>query len=129
MRENARRICLATHAHPTCVVAAETLAECLARLLQGDPLEAALECAADRCVPLSSLAAILPAQLSFSASLAAVVMRGGEACVAGQVAGAVLGATAGYGGLPAELLDSIDNDFRVSMDRKINKLLDLMGVP
>ena len=129
MRENARRICKATHAHPTCVVAAETLAECLACLLQGDPLEAALESAADRCVPLSTLATILPAQPSFSASLAAVVMRGGEACVAGQVAGAVLGATAGYGGLPAELLDSIDNDFRVSMDRKINKLLDLMGVP
>ena len=78
-----------------------------------------------------------------------VAMEGGSATVAGAVAGAVFGALAGYrwdfplylimfcfilllshcSKLPASWLGQVEVGVKEAVDKRINHLLDLMGIP
>ena len=58
-----------------------------------------------------------------------VVMMGGNASVNGFVVGSVFGALQGFQSLPSNWIQNIDEEFKVNLDKKLNVLLDLMGVP
>ena len=70
-----------------------------------------------------------PTEPWFRDCLTSVVMSGGQASLNGLVAGAVYGALQGYHALPAQWIANIDRNFVMTLDKKINLLLDLMGVP
>ena len=56
-------------------------------------------------------------------------MEGGSATVSGAVAGAVFGALAGYSNLPSSWLGEVEASVKEAVDKRINHLLDLMGIP
>ena len=70
-------------------------------------------------------------------------MEGGSATVSGAVAGAVFGALAGYrldlpqyclsssfhSNLPASWLAEVEASVKEAVDKRVNHLLDLMGIP
>ena len=58
-----------------------------------------------------------------------VVMMGGEATLNGFVVGAVFGALQGFQRLPNNWIQNLEEEFREMLDKKLNGLLDLMGVP
>ena len=58
-----------------------------------------------------------------------VVMMGGEATLNGFVVGAVFGALQGFQNLPTNWIQNLEEEFREMLDKKLNGLLDLMGVP
>ena len=58
-----------------------------------------------------------------------VVMLGGEASLNGLVVGAVFGALQGFQRLPSNWIQNLEEDFKINLDKKLNGLLDLMGVP
>ena len=58
-----------------------------------------------------------------------VVMMGGEASLNGLVVGAVFGALQGFQRLPSNWIENLEEEFREMLDKKLNGLLDLMGVP
>ena len=65
----------------------------------------------------------------FREAVTNVVMMGGKASVNGFVVGAVLGALQGFHTLPSNWIQNIDEEFKINLDKKLNVLLDLMGVP
>ena len=65
----------------------------------------------------------------FRESLMNIIMRGGDAPLNGLVAGAVYGAISGYYALPSVWIQLIDKSFTTVLDKKLNLLFDLMGVP
>ena len=68
-------------------------------------------------------------QHGFREALLNIMMKGGNSTVNGCVAGAVFGAMTGYQNLPSVCLQQISKSFISSLDKKVNLLLDLMGVP
>ena len=58
-----------------------------------------------------------------------VVMMGGEVTLSGFVVGAVFGALQGFQSLPNNWIQNLEEEFREMLDKKLNGLLDLMGVP
>ena len=65
----------------------------------------------------------------FKEAVSNVVMMGGNASINGFVVGAVFGALQGFQNLPPNWIQNIDEDFKINLDKKLNVLLDLMGVP
>lgn len=65
----------------------------------------------------------------FREVLTNVVMLGGEASLNGLVVGAVFGALQGFQRLPSNWLQNLEEEFKINLDKKLNGLLDLMGVP
>ena len=56
-------------------------------------------------------------------------MRGGRATVTGAVAGAVLGLVTGFQNLPKVWVENVSDGVRRNLDKKLNNLFDLMGIP
>ena len=65
----------------------------------------------------------------FRVAVSGVVMKGGHATVTGCVTGAVLGILTGYTNLPKAWVENINGGVRRNLDKKLNNLFDLMGVP
>lgn len=141
VRENARRICGSTHEHENNKQIAIIFAEILAKLLQGNPLENVVEGIqleewnkADLSHPATSLDIMLKhidiyRKSGFKAAMSKIVMLGGHSSINALVAGSVFGLVEGFQALPIAFLKSIDDDFRNDLDKKLNLLFDLMGVP
>jgi len=141
VKGNARRICGATHTHDKNKNLAVILAEILAKLLQGNKLEDVLIGVelgewnkADISHPATSMATMLKhaetySNSGFRSAMTAVVMCGGHASVNAIVAGSVFGLVEGFQLMPSEWVLGVNMDFRKSLDKKLNLLFDLMGVP
>ena len=149
-----RRICSSTHCSEHHCSVSATFATILATVLQGnsvadfvsaerrDPATTRNSVAdlvsAERRDPATAHNSVDTALLHlhprhtepwFRDCLTSVVMAGGQASLNGLVAGAVYGALQGYHALPAQWIANIDRNFVMTLDKKINLLLDLMGVP
>lgn len=153
VRQDALRICSATHSHTRSKEAAGWLAVTLSRLLQGgtgeslDGLlkkcegttmlefeEGELRAGKEVSDPFTAIIATLEAlqefrRGGFQAALTDVVMQGGCATVNGCVAGAVFGLLDGYTNLPTPWLNELKTELKQSIDKRCNHLLDLMGIP
>ena len=151
VQSNALRICEATHKSSEAKEGATELAILLAKLLQGNGLELVVENQfRDRSksvqrkqeskeknnflgtiVVLDRVVAAAPdfKEAGFKGALTKVVMEGGSATVSGAVAGAVFGALAGYSNLPSSWLGEVEASVKEAVDKRINHLLDLMGIP
>ena len=73
----------------------------------------------------------LPVSLKagFREALTEVVMRAGDAALNGLVSGAVFGAIHGHRALPPPWISNINKAFIQNLNKKLNLLFDLMGVP
>jgi len=154
VRSNALRICEATHKSLEAREGATKIAVLLARILQGKGLEQVLDMGShslnrkQRCKEdkvensgpntSSGCFAVLDRVIAaaqdfeeagFKGALTKVVMEGGSATVGGAVAGAVFGALAGYSNLPASWLGEVEASIKEAVYKRINHLLDLMGIP
>jgi len=141
VKGNARRICGSTHDHKENKTMTEILAEVLAKLLQGETLDKVTEVVelgdwnkADISHPATSLEMMIKHVKTFNtsgfrAALTAIVMAGGHASVNGLVAGSVFGLVEGFQAMPAVWVKNVDLNFRKNLDKKLNLLFDLMGVP
>lgn len=151
VNENAARICSASHPHPSNTAAAQCLANLLTKLLQGKSTQDALEEAkstlssqnlspeqhADISHPWVCLSAMLhgvemflsAGEDGFRSAMSATVMKGGHATVTGCVTGAVLGILTGFQNVPKDWIENVNVTVRRNMDKKLNNLFDLMGVP
>jgi len=153
VRSNALRICEATHRSLEAKEGATKLAILLARILQGKGLEQVGDlgnhpakreqgCKEDKVEKNASessgsfsvLDTVVAAsqdfkEAGFKGALTKVAMEGGSATVSGAVAGAVFGALAGYSNLPASWLGEVEASVKEAVDKRINHLLDLMGIP
>lgn len=141
VKGNARRICAATHNHKDNKIYTVILAEILAKLLQGEGLENVTVNVqlgdwnrADISHPATSLNTLLRHVQTFGASgfkaaMASIVMQGGHASINGLVAGAVFGLVEGFQTLPSTWIKNVDQNFKRNLDKKLNLLFDLMGVP
>jgi len=149
--DNAARICGATHPHQANAAAAQCLAKLLTKLIQGQSTQDALEDAKstlssqnlsseqldDMSHPWVCLSDMLKAvemflsagEDGFREAMSATVMRGGHATVTGCVTGAVLGILTGFQNIPKDWIENVNVDIRRNMDKKLNNLFDLMGVP
>ena len=65
----------------------------------------------------------------FREALTSAIMRGGRATVSGAVAGAVLGLVTGFQNLPKVWVENVSDGVRRNLDKKLNNLFDLMGIP
>jgi len=141
VKGNARRICGSTHNHKDNKEYTVILAEILARLLQGDCLQEVTDGVHlgdwnrdDISHPATSLEMLLRHVQIFSASgfkaaMTSIVMEGGHASINGVVAGSVFGLVEGFQTLPSTWIKNVDQNFRRNLDKKLNLLFDLMGVP
>eukprot|EP00092_Neocalanus_flemingeri_P030178 GFUD01032756.1.p1 GENE.GFUD01032756.1~~GFUD01032756.1.p1 ORF type:complete len:578 (+),score=117.79 GFUD01032756.1:138-1871(+) len=141
VKGNARRICGSTHDHEDNRNLSVILAEILAKLLQGETLEKVIDGVelgdwnkADISHPATSMDMILKHvetsnSLGFRAAMTEIVMSGGHASINGVVAGSVFGLVEGFQSMPAVWVTSVDLEFRRNLDKKLNLLFDLMGVP
>ena len=68
-------------------------------------------------------------KLGFKEVMMNIVMLGGEAACNGLVAGAIFGALAGFQSLPSQWILNINKEFMSNLDKKVNNLFDLMGIP
>lgn len=136
VQDNARRICSSTHCSEHHCSVSATFATILATVLQGSSVADLVS--AERRDPATTRNSVDTALLHlhprhtepwFRDCLTSVVMAGGQASLNGLVAGAVYGALQGYHALPAQWIANIDRNFVMTLDKKINLLLDLMGVP
>merc|ERR1719477_378322 len=133
VKGNARRICAATHNHSENKIYTVILAEILAKLLQGEGLENVTDSVklgdwnkADISHPATSLDTLLIhvhtfCTSGFKGAMASIVMQGGHASINGLVAGSVFGLVEGFQALPSTWMKNLD--------KKLNLLFDLMGVP
>jgi len=141
VKGNARRICGSTHDHEDNRNLTVILAEILAKLLQGETLEQVIDVVelrewnrADISHPATSMDMMLKhvkmySTSGFRAAMSAIVMSGGHASVNGVIAGSVFGLVEGFQSMPAVWVQSINLEFRKNLDKKLNLLFDLMGVP
>jgi len=153
VHSNAVRICEATHKSLEAKEGATQLAILLAKILQGKglgqvgdlgnhPAKKQQGCeedrieknASDSCGSFSVLDTVVAAaqdfkKAGFKGALTKVAMEGGSATVSGAVAGAVFGALAGYSNLPASWLAEVEASVKEAVDKRVNHLLDLMGIP
>jgi len=149
VHSNALRICEATHKSLEAREGATELAILLARILQGKGLEqlgdrgnhpvkkeqGCKENASNSSFgSFAVLGTVVAAaqnfkEAGFKGALTKVAMEGGSATVSGAVAGAVFGALAGYSNLPASWLGQVEANVKEAVDKRINHLLDLMGIP
>lgn len=148
IERNASRICNSTHASAGNVDAAVLFAKALAKLLQGASTEESLaemrrdiegldsldDTLQEISHPVTALRNLVESvtlfeTAGFQDALISVIFQGGEASVGCQVAGSVLGLLSGYSNLPPAWLNTIKPDFRKVLDKKLNTLLDVMGIP
>jgi len=141
VRGNAKRICGSTHDHEDNRNISVILAEVLAKLLQGERLEQVTEGVvlkewnrADISHPATTLDIMLKHVKTFDSSgfraaMSEIVMSGGHASINGSVAGAVFGLVEGFQTMPSTWVKNVNLEFRKNLDRKLNLLFDLMGVP
>ena len=129
-----RRICSSTHCDEDQVALAVKFAQLLAKILQGSSPSTLLE----QEEPEGNQAGVMGLLLDnlelfeksgFREVITNVVMMGGEATLNGFVVGAVFGALHGFQSLPNNWIQNLEEEFREMLDKKLNGLLDLMGVP
>ena len=111
-------------------------AEILSNIMQGSPLQTILQQGqADReKYEVGSIKILMDnvelfEKSGFREAVSNVVMMGGNASINGFVVGAVFGALQGFQNLPSNWIQNINEDFKINLDKKLNVLLDLMGVP
>jgi len=151
---NARRICEATHSDEENVQAAQIFALCLARLIKGDSLEESIDVMNEELnnnieansiennnnyiinknsplITLQTLAECIKIykENGFKDALLNAVMRGKSASTSGQIVGSVLGLELGFTELPADLIAFLQPAFRKQLNKKMNTLFDVMGIP
>jgi len=149
IERNAARICASTHADKENIVASGLVAKLLARLLQGvnltdaiadieDHLETLQDMDENETITLSHPFTTLQllkecievyVKLGFEPAILRIIFKGNEACVGGQLVGSVLGLVVGFSNLPSQFINAIDESFRRVMEKKLNTLLDMMGIP
>ena len=113
---------------------AVSFAQILARILQGTSLSELLEQEEGEGELHGSIKILMDnvelfERSGFRDAVTNVVMMGGNASVNGFVVGSVFGALQGFQSLPSNWIQNIDEEFKVNLDKKLNVLLDLMGVP
>ena len=111
---------------------AVSFAQILARILQGTSLQTLLkqeEGELHGSIKILMDNVELFERSGFRDAVTNVVMMGGNASVNGFVVGSVFGALQGFQSLPSNWIQNIDEEFKVNLDKKLNVLLDLMGVP
>ena len=111
---------------------AVSFAQILARILQGSSLSELLkqeEGELHGSIKILMDNVELFERSGFRDAVTNVVMMGGNASVNGFVVGSVFGALQGFQSLPSNWIQNIDEEFKVNLDKKLNVLLDLMGVP
>ena len=106
----------------------------MARILQGSSLPTLLELEEAETSQTGMMRLLLDNLELFEKSgfrevVTNVVMMGGEATLNGFVVGAVFGALQGFQNLPTNWIQNLEEEFREMLDKKLNGLLDLMGVP
>ena len=109
-------------------------AQILARVIQGTTLPDLLHQTDTQAFQGGSIKVLLDnvelfGRTGFKEAVTNVVMMGGKASVNGFVVGAVFGALQGFQALPSNWIQNIDEEFKINLDKKLNVLLDLMGVP
>ena len=109
-------------------------AQILARVIQGTTLPDLLDQTDSQAFQGGSIKVLLDnvelfERTGFKEAVTNVVMMGGKASVNGFVVGAVFGALQGFQALPSNWIQNIDEEFKINLDKKLNVLLDLMGVP
>ena len=109
-------------------------AQLLAKILQGSTPPTLLELEEAESDPVGVMRILLENMEMFEKSgfrevITNVVMLGGEASLNGLVVGAVFGALQGFQRLPSNWIQNLEEDFKTNLDKKLNGLLDLMGVP
>ena len=129
-----RRICSSTHFDEKHINAAIKFTEIIATILEGKKLEHNFSKSNISGGNIDSVEVCL-AQLPFSLrvgfreALTNVVMEGGDAALNGLVSGAVFGALHGYHALPPQWISNINKSFIQNLNKKLNLLFDLMGMP
>ena len=113
---------------------AVSFAQILARILQGTSLSALIKQGEGEGELHGSIKILMDnvelfERSGFRDAVTNVVMMGGNASVNGFVVGSVFGALQGFQSLPSNWIQNIDEEFKVNLDKKLNVLLDLMGVP
>ena len=113
---------------------AVSFAQILARILQGTSLSELLKQEEGEGELHGSIKILMDnvelfERSGFRDAVTNVVMMGGNASVNGFVVGSVFGALQGFQSLPSNWIQNIDEEFKVNLDKKLNVLLDLMGVP
>ena len=113
---------------------AVSFAQILARILQGTSLQTLLKQEESEGELHGSIKILMDnvelfERSGFRDAVTNVVMMGGNASVNGFVVGSVFGALQGFQSLPSNWIQNIDEEFKVNLDKKLNVLLDLMGVP
>ena len=126
-----RRICSSTHSDKENIGSAIRFAITLAKILKGDTINFLND---EETISGSSINVALEhlnslEEKGFRESLMNIIMMGGDAPLNGLVAGAVYGAISGYHALPSVWIQHIDKSFTTVLDKKLNLLFDLMGVP
>lgn len=138
--ENARRICGSTHHHSENRRNAILLAQILSNLLKGESLNTVTSkidvtehnyhvSHPSTCINMLIKHIKTFESEGYRGALTSIVMHGGHASVNGLVAGSVFGMTQGYQALPLDWLKNIDSEFKKNLDKKLNLLFDMMGVP
>jgi ADP-ribosylglycohydrolase len=153
---NARRICGATHSGEENLRAAEMFVLCLARLIKGESLSESVTCMTEELnanprqsssiennnnnnaittssplVTLQTLAECVEIykKQGFKEAMLNVVLKGRNSSTGSQLVGSVLGLQLGFTELPQDLIAFIQPAFRKQLDKKMNTLFDVMGIP
>ena len=126
---NSRRICKSTHFDKKYEDIAASFGSILALILQGNNRVTKYH-----GLENSSLQAALKyldcyQERGFRDAMINIILKGGSASLNGLVAGAIFGAMDGYQALPTQWTQQVDKSFITILDKKLNNLLDLMGVP
>ena len=127
-----RRICSSTHFGEKHINASVRFAEIIATILQGDNNIGNLFSKSDsseNSVEICLTHLPLALEVGFREALIEVVMKGGDAATNGLVSGAVYGAICGHRSLPPAWISNINKAFIQNLNKKLNLLFDLMGVP
>ena len=129
-----RRICSSTHFDEKHINASVRFATIIASILQGDNNIGNLFSQSDCSENLDSVEICLTHlpvafEVGFREALTEVVMKGGDAAANGLVSGAVFGAICGHRSLPPAWISNINKAFIQNLNKKLNLLFDLMGVP
>jgi len=69
------------------------------------------------------------AEEAFRGAMTATVMRGGHSTVTGCVTGSLLGLVTGFQNLPKVWVENVNAGVKKNLDKKLNNLFDLMGIP
>ena len=128
-----RRICSSTHFDEKHINASVKFAEMIATILSGNNIEDIFSKSeiSGNMDSVEVCLVHLPVALKagFREALTEVVMRAGDAALNGLVSGAVFGAIHGHRALPPPWISNINKAFIQNLNKKLNLLFDLMGLP